>query len=111
LRQTVVGPHRDDIELLVDGKAAQQFASEGQQRTVVLALKVAQAAMFAQEQDAAPLLLIDDIFGELDAHRRNALLRTLPAPSQKLVTATAMPWRESADGAVFHLRDRALVAC
>jgi DNA replication and repair protein RecF len=111
LRQTVVGPHRDDIELLVDGKAAQQFASEGQQRTVVLALKVAQAAMFAQEQDAAPLLLIDDIFGELDPHRRNALLRTLPAASQKLVTATAMPWRESADGAVFHLRDRALVAC
>jgi DNA replication and repair protein RecF len=110
LRQTVVGPHRDDIELLVQGKPAAQFASEGQQRTVVLALKIAQARMFAQEEGALPLLLLDDIFGELDPVRRNALLRHLPRDAQKLVTATSMQWRESeAIGPVFELKDRQLV--
>ena len=49
LRQTVVGPHRDDIDLFVDGMAAQAFASEGQQRTLVLALKLAQARLFEED--------------------------------------------------------------
>ena len=110
LRQTVVGPHRDDIALLVQGKPAAQFASEGQQRTVALALKIAQARLFAQEEGAPPLLLIDDIFGELDPARRNALLQHLPRDAQKLVTATTMQWRETElEGAVFELHDRKLV--
>jgi DNA replication and repair protein RecF len=109
LRQTLVGPHRDELELLVDEMPATQFASEGQQRTAALALKIAQADVFKNLQHA-PLLLIDDIFGELDASRRNALLDNLPATSQKLVTATAMPWREElrAD-AIYELRDRQLM--
>jgi DNA replication and repair protein RecF len=95
LRQTIVGPHRDDLELLVDDLAAVQFASEGQQRTIVLAMKIAQAEALKRSSDGkAPLLLIDDIFGELDPERRNALLDNLPADSQKLVTATATPWRD-----------------
>lgn len=111
IRQTVVGPHRDDIELLVEGKRAAQFASEGQQRTVALALKIAQARMFAREEAASPLLLIDDIFGELDPGRRNALLQHLPPDAQKLVTATSMQWQErELDGPVFELRDRTLSA-
>ena len=57
-----------------------------------------------------PLLLIDDIFGELDPGRRNALLEYLPAAAQKLVTATTMQWREiQTDGPVFELRDRTLI--
>ena len=104
LRQTVVGPHRDDFELAIEGNAAAQFASEGQQRTVALALKIAQAEIFATEDAAPPLLLIDDIFGELDPTRRNALLRSLPPDSQKLVTATSLSWREQAvAGQVFML--------
>ena len=94
LRQTIVGPHRDDITLLVDGMPAAQYASEGQQRTIALALKIAQARVFAAEGGALPLLLIDDIFGELDPPRRNRLLRSLPADAQKLVTATSMTWQE-----------------
>jgi DNA replication and repair protein RecF len=109
LRQTVVGPHRDDLELLVDNMPAMQFASEGQQRSTVLALKIAQADVF-KNIGQPPVLLIDDIFGEIDSERRNALLDNLPADSQKLVTATAMPWRDdmTAD-AVYELRDRKLV--
>ncbi|HEV2805619.1 MAG TPA: DNA replication and repair protein RecF [Chthoniobacterales bacterium] len=111
LRQTIVGPHRDDIELVIEGKKAPQYASEGQQRTVALALKIAQAQLFALEEQTPPLLLIDDVFGELDPARRNALLENLPADAQKLVTATTMQWQEtSVDGPVFELRDRQLIA-
>ena len=109
LRQTIVGPHRDDIELRVQGKKAPQYASEGQQRTVALALKIAQAELFTQEGGAPPLLLIDDIFGELDPIRRNALLAHLPTDAQKLVTATTMQWsKREIEGRVFELRDREL---
>ena len=104
LRLTTVGPHRDDLRLLVENRPAAQFASEGQQRTTALALKLAQAKIFSQEEDAAPLLLIDDIFGELDQSRRNALLQHLPNDSQKLVTATTLGWREGEwDGPVMQL--------
>ena len=108
LRQTVVGPHRDDLDLFVDGMPAQSYASEGQQRAFALALKIAQARIFTEE-GGAPVLLIDDIFGELDPARRNALLASLPAASQKLVTATNRQWRTDPDGSViFRLEDRIL---
>jgi DNA replication and repair protein RecF len=106
LRQTVAGPHRDDVQLFVDGMAAQNYASEGQQRTLALALKVAQARVFAQE-GSKPVLLIDDIFGELDPDRRNALLAMLPPDAQKLVTATTLQWRlEGSESVICRLHDR-----
>lgn len=104
LRLTTVGPHRDDLRLEVQGMPAGQFASEGQQRTIALALKLAQARIFREDFQTGPLLLIDDIFGELDTMRRNALLACLPNDSQKLVTATALDWREDQwDGPVMKL--------
>lgn len=104
LRQTLVGPHRDDLELQIGGMSVAQFASEGQQRTVALALKLAQARVLDEESGAPPLLLLDDIFGELDPARRNALLAHLPAASQKLVTSTVLDWRrEDSDGPTFRL--------
>ena len=107
LRLTTVGPHRDDLRLLVQAMPAAQFASEGQQRTIALALKLAQAQVLNQNAASAPLLLIDDIFGELDAARRNALLAHLPNESQKLVTATSLDWRTGAwTGPVLKLEER-----
>lgn len=104
LRVTTVGPHRDDLLLEVQAMAAAQFASEGQQRTIALALKLAQAHILAEEAGNPPLLLIDDIFGELDASRRNALLTHLPNDSQKIVTATALDWRTGEwDGPVIEI--------
>jgi DNA replication and repair protein RecF len=104
LRLTTVGSHRDDLRLQVRGMPAAHFASEGQQRTAALALKLAQAQIFAEATDTPPLLLIDDIFGELDSSRRNALLSALPADSQKLVTATSLEWRDVGwDGPVLQL--------
>ncbi len=89
---TLRGPHRDDFAIEINGGAAQKFASEGQQRTIVIALKLAQAALLRQRCGQAPVLLIDDVFGELDPVRRNALLRALPRDSQKLVTTTHLDW-------------------
>lgn len=91
-RTTVAGPHRDDMALSLNGMAAATFASEGQMRGLALALKIAQARRIEQTAGAAPLLLIDDVFGELDASRRTNLLRSLPAASQKIVTTTALDW-------------------
>ena len=110
LRQTVVGPHRDDLQISVQGISAQQYASEGQQRTVALALKLAQARVLAVETGAAPLLLLDDIFGELDPERRNALLAHLPPASQKLVTATTTQWLDRpVEGRLFHLANKSVL--
>jgi DNA replication and repair protein RecF len=102
----MVGPHRDDLRLLVQAIPAAHFASEGQQRTIALALKLAQARVLAENASSRPLLLIDDIFGELDTARRNALLAHLPNESQKLVTATSLAWREGEwEGPVLRIAD------
>lgn len=93
-RVTFLGPHRDDIAAVINGLPASRFASEGQQRTIALALKLAQAAVLSAQRREDPILLIDDIFGELDPRRRNALLRALPAGSQKLITTTHLNWLE-----------------
>jgi DNA replication and repair protein RecF len=110
LRQTVVGPHRDDLDLFVEGMPANVYGSEGQQRTLALALKIAQARVLAEE-GGPPLLLLDDIFGELDPARRNSLLACLPADSQKFVTATTLHWRKNFDDVtMFRLQDRSICA-
>jgi DNA replication and repair protein RecF len=92
LRVTLVGPHRDDIEFLVHSQPAEIFASEGQQRTMAIALKLGQARVLNAEWGRPPLLLVDDIFGELDVDRRNRLLQSFPAGSQRVVTTTAISW-------------------
>ncbi len=92
LRQTVVGPHRDDLELAFDGHSAAHFASEGQQRTAALALRLAQAEVLGTNSARPPLFLIDDVFGELDPVRRNRLLQCLPQNAQQLITTTHLDW-------------------
>ncbi len=91
-RLTVVGPHRDDLALVLNDRPAAAFASEGQQRTVALALKLAQARLLLALHGRPPLLLLDDIFGELDPRRRNSLLQALPKGSQQLITTTHLDW-------------------
>lgn len=98
-RQTATGPHRDDLKLTLNGLDATSFASEGQQRSLALALKTAQAHVLEASSGRAPLLLLDDVFGELDAHRRRALLRLLPTASQKVITTTHLDWT---DGTAIH---------
>ena len=95
LRQTVCGPHRDDLEIELNTLKASVFASEGQQRTIALALKIAQARHLESLHGSPPVLLLDDIFGELDSVRRNSLLAALPQAAQTLVTTTFLDWADA----------------
>lgn len=88
LRQTRVGPQRDDVAIHLNGIPAGAFASEGQRRTVAIALKLAVAEFLHHEIGEPPLLLLDDIFGELDPSRRDALLRGIPQGSQAFLSTT-----------------------
>ncbi len=96
LRLTVVGPHRDDLDFRLDGRSAAKFASEGQKRSIALALKMTQAEHLAAAHGAPPILLIDDVMGELDARRRAAFLpllrRARHAHSQVFMTCTEENW-------------------
>ncbi len=89
---SAVGPHRDDFLLSIDGVPTASYASEGQQRTLAVSLMLAQACLLHTETGLAPIVLIDDIFGELDPLRRHALLRTLPTECQIFITATHLDW-------------------
>lgn len=109
LRQTVVGPHRDDVALALEGAAAGTFASEGQQRTFALALRLAQAELIRARRGTPPIYLLDDVFGELDTERRRRLLGALPPDAQRILTTTSWQWLEEAgDAAHWTIRDGAL---
>lgn len=89
---TTLGPHRDDLAIEIDGRPAGRYASEGQQRTIALALKLGQLELLRAQTQRHPILLVDDVFGELDPQRREALTRAFPEESQKLITTTSLDW-------------------
>lgn len=91
LKSTSVGPHRDDYTLNIQGRAARDFASEGQQRSLVLALRLAQLAYFRQRSGVEPILLADDVLGELDPQRRERFWSSLGANRQVIATGTRLP--------------------
>jgi DNA replication and repair protein RecF len=86
---TGIGPHLRDVEIHAAGRDLRGFGSQGEQRTAVLALLLAEAAVLAERRGTPPLLLLDDVFSELDTGRRAALLDALPAGGQTLATATS----------------------
>lgn len=91
LRSTQHGPHRDDLALAVSGREAALFASEGQQRALVLALRFAQLRDARARSGIAPLVLADDVLGELDPVRRARFWSVLDADLQLFATGTALP--------------------
>ena len=101
-RATLVGPHRDDLQLLLNDKSAAQFASEGQKRTLAIALKMAQAEFLAGLHGSPPVLLIDDVMGELDAKRRGGFLPLLEqarrTSGQVFMTCTEENWPRELGG-------------
>ncbi|HKY61644.1 MAG TPA: DNA replication and repair protein RecF [Gemmatimonadota bacterium] len=84
---TSVGPHRDDLELLLGGRSIGRYASLGQQRTAAIALRLAEADILEAESGHAPVLLLDDVFAEVDADRSRALLPCLGEHRQRFVTS------------------------
>ena len=84
---TTFGPHRDDIALLLCGRELRAFGSQGQVRTAMLSMKLGELALIRQEMGEFPALLLDDVFSELDAKRRNALLKSTEGV-QTFITCT-----------------------
>jgi len=95
-RATLVGPHRDELQLLQNEKSAAQFGSEGQKRSLAIALKMAQAEFLAGIHGSPPVLLIDDVMGELDLKRRSGFLPLLDqarkTSGQVFMTCTEENW-------------------
>jgi DNA replication and repair protein RecF len=96
---TSVGPHRDDILFRLAGRDARGFASQGQQRTAVVSVKLAEAELVARMTGERPVLLLDDVLSELDGDRRRALLQSLGEPGQVVITSVeAEPFPASVIG-------------
>lgn len=85
--QSCVGPHRDDIYFYLDNKDATKFASQGQQRTIVLAIKLAEIELIKNKNGESPILLLDDVLAELDDLRQNYLLSSISDDTQTIITS------------------------
>ena len=84
---TTVGPHHDDLAISLAGREARSYASQGQQRTAVVSLKLAEAELVARRTGERPVLLLDDVLSELDAERRGALLGRVAGQGQVIITS------------------------
>lgn len=87
---TLIGPHRDDLVFELDGRDLSGFASRGQQRTAILAFKLAELDLLTEQDGRPPLLLLDDVFSELDPERRSHLVRRIAELPQAFVTTTTL---------------------
>lgn len=87
---TLVGPHRDDLLFSINGKEAQTFGSQGQQRTTALSLKLAEIELIHQEVGEYPILLLDDVLSELDRNRQTQLIETFQSKVQTFITTTGV---------------------
>jgi DNA replication and repair protein RecF len=103
VKTTTVGPHRDDYELLLGGKPASDYGSEGQQRSLVIALRLAQMAFFREQSGIEPILLADDILGELDPQRRERFWASLGRNRQVIATGTRVPEADLGEWQVFRV--------
>ncbi|AJD89323.1 recombinase F [Jeotgalibacillus malaysiensis] len=87
---TLAGPHRDDLQFLVNGHDVQTFGSQGQQRTTALSIKLAEIELIHAEIGEYPILLLDDVLSELDDYRQSHLLNTIQGKVQTFVTTTSV---------------------
>jgi DNA replication and repair protein RecF len=86
-KSTLIGPHRDDFEILFNGHSVAEFGSRGQQRSMILALKLSEIEFIEKEKGERPILLLDDIFSELDEKHQEAVLDVIEN-QQTIITST-----------------------
>ena len=103
------GPHKDDLELMLDGRSAASFGSQGQVRTCTLSLKLAERELFFEEDGEYPVLLLDDVLSELDRRRQDFVLNRIPA-GQVMITCCEDGISEKLRaGAAFHIQNGKIV--
>lgn len=105
LRTTTVGPHRDDLAITINGQDVRVYGSQGQQRTVALSIKLAELDLFADLTNERPILLLDDVFSELDSSRQARLLTAI-ADTQVVITAT----EPASVGKIFHIKNGTILS-
>lgn len=103
----MVGPHRDEMIIEIDGYSAREFASQGQQRTAALSVKLAEAQVMEGRRGEAPVLLLDDCLSELDPRRAEQVLALVQQFEQILITSagTDQVLRESKHSAWYEIKD------
>lgn len=106
---STVGPHRDDVELFIGGLSTRTHASQGEQRTLALALRLGAHRLVTEKAGSAPVLVLDDVLSELDPIRSTALLRHLPAGQVVLTTAGVLPLDVHPD-AIVRIHEGAIAA-
>ena len=85
---TLYGPHRDDFSFYIEHENMKFYASQGQQRIAIISFKLAEVSLFNEEKGSSPILLLDDIFSELDINKRNKLIKFIPDDIQTIITTT-----------------------
>ena len=106
---TTVGPHRDDLSIQIGGLGARSFASQGQQRSCVIALKLAECELIAQAVGEPPVILLDDVMSELDESRRSYLLNHLSGRQVFITCCDTGSFEGLKDGKTFQISGGALV--
>ena len=110
-KTSLVGPHRDDLSFALDGEPLATYGSQGQQRTAVLAHKVAEYTVLRDRTGEAPILLLDDVLSELDAERAGAFVGALGNVEQAFITATHRPAALAQTTVVWNVAGAAVTRC
>ncbi len=90
MRKTLFGPHKDDMEFYLNGENMKLYASQGQQRAAIIAFKLAEIELYKKYRQDTPILLLDDVFSELDEDKRNNLLKYINRDIQTIITTTEL---------------------
>lgn len=108
-RITTVGPHRDDMEILINDKSARNYGSQGQQRSCVLALKLAEASLLREMTEDEPLALLDDVMSELDISRQDYILNHIKDWQVFITCCDANTVLRLKKGKTFHIQNGGLI--
>lgn len=108
-RQCLSGPHKDDLVVSIGGQLAKTYASQGQTRTAVLSLKLAQREIFQEETGEWPVLLLDDVLSELDSKRQAFVLNRIRGGQVFIICCEEEKLEGLEGGRVFHIRDGSIV--
>lgn len=92
VKKTMFGPHRDDIEFYLDNRNMKSYASQGQQRAAILAFKLAEVELYKKYRNETPVLLLDDVFSELDHNKKENLLKYISNNIQTIITTTELDY-------------------
>ena len=104
-RQCLSGPHKDDLLVEIDGRAAKSFASQGQTRTAALSLKLAAREIFQQDTGEYPVLLLDDVLSELDPRRQEFVLNRIRGGQVFITCCEDDRLPQLLGGKIFHVKD------